>query len=155
MHPELTLRFSVEIRVDKPVVINATAEGGKRQLISILEGKVSGKINGFVLPGGIDSQIIHPDGTCHLSARYGLQTEFGPVYVENNGIRRIPAEWRNRLFDHDMSFFNDIPQQDIYFKAVPKFEVYSDELRWMTESVFICTGQRTASGVALKFYELL
>lgn len=155
MHPELKLSFSVEIRVDKPVVINATAEGGKRQLISILEGKVSGKINGFVLPGGIDSQIIQPDGTCHLSARYGLQTEHGTVYVENNGIRRIPLEWRNRLFDQDMSFFNEIPPEDIYFKAVPKFEVYGDELRWMNESVFICSGQRTAQGVSLKFYELL
>lgn len=155
MHLELKLSFSVEIRVDKPVVINATAEGGKRQLISILEGKVSGKINGFVLPGGIDSQIIQPDGTCHLSARYGLQTEHGTVYVENNGIRRIPLEWRNRLFDQDMSFFNEIPPEDIYFKAVPKFEVYGDELRWMNESVFICSGQRTAQGVSLKFYELL
>ncbi len=155
MHPELILRFTVEIQVDKPVVINATAEGGKRQLISILEGKVSGKINGFVLPGGIDSQIIQPDGTCHLSARYGLQTEHGTVYVENNGIRRIPVEWRQRLFDHDMSFFNDIPAQDIYFKAVPTFEVYSDALRWMTESVFVCSGQRTAQGVSLKFYELM
>lgn len=155
MHPELKLCFSVEIRVDKPVVINATAEGGKRQLISILEGKVSGRLKGFVLPGGIDSQIIHPDGTCHLSARYGLQTDQGTVYVENNGIRRIPAEWRKRLFDEDMSFFNQIPQEDIYFKAVPKFEVYSDALRWMTESIFICTGQRTAEGVSLKFYELL
>lgn len=155
MHPELTLRFTVEIRVDKPVVINATAEGGKRQLISILEGKVSGKINGFVLPGGIDSQIIQPDGTCHLSARYGLQTEHGTVYVENNGIRRIPVEWRHRLFDQDMSFFNDIPAQDIYFKAVPTFEVYSAALRWMTESVFVCSGQRSAQGVSLKFYELL
>lgn len=155
MHPELTLRFTVEIRVDKPVVINATAEGGKRQLISILEGKVSGKINGFVLPGGIDSQIIQPDGTCHLSARYGLQTEHGTVYVENNGIRRIPVEWRHRLFDQDMSFFNDIPAQDIYFKAVPTFEVYSEALRWMTESVFVCSGQRSAQGVSLKFYELL
>jgi hypothetical protein len=155
MHPDLTLRFTVEIRVDKPVVINATAEGGKRQLISILEGKVSGKINGFVLPGGIDSQIIQPDGTCHLSARYGLQTEHGTVYVENNGIRRIPVEWRHRLFDQDMSFFNDIPAEDIYFKAVPTFEVYSEALRWMTESVFICSGQRSAQGVSLKFYELL
>lgn len=155
MHPELTLRFTVEIRVDKPVVINATAEGGKRQLISILEGKVSGKINGFVLPGGIDSQIIQPDGTCHLSARYGLQTEHGTVYVENNGIRRIPVEWRHRLFDQDMSFFNDIPAEDIYFKAVPTFEVYSEALRWMTESVFVCSGQRSAQGVSLKFYELL
>ncbi len=155
MHPELTLSFSVEIKVDKPIVVNATATGGKRQLISILEGKVSGRINGLVLPGGIDSQIIQSDGTCHLSARYGLQTDQGTVYVENNGIRRIPEQWRKQLFDNDMSFFNQIPQEDIYFRAVPKFEIYSDSLRWMTESIFICVGQRTAEGVSLKFYELL
>jgi len=155
MQPELKYSFSIEIEVDKPVMVNATAEGGKRQLISILEGKVSGKITGTVLPGGIDSQIILPDGTCHLSARYGVQTDQGCVYIENNGIRRIPAQWRDRLFDEDMSFFNEIPQEAIYFKAVPKFEIYSESLRWMTESIFICTGQRTAQGVSLQFYELL
>lgn len=155
MQPELKHSFSVEIRVDKPTVVNATAEGGKRQLIAILEGKVSGRLTGSVLPGGIDSQIVHPDGTCHLSARYGLQTDQGCVYIENNGIRRIPEAWRSQLFGEDMSFFNQIPQEAIYFKAVPKFEVYSEALRWMTESIFICTGQRTAEGVSLKFYELL
>ncbi|KAB7895618.1 DUF3237 family protein [Rouxiella sp. S1S-2] len=155
MHPELKHSFSVEIRVDKPTVINATADGGKRQLIAIVEGKVTGRLTGSVLPGGIDSQIVHPDGTCHLSARYGLQTRQGCVYIENNGIRRIPEEWRNKLFGEDMSFFNQIPPEEIYFKAVPKFEVYSEALRWMTESIFICTGQRTAEGVSLKFYELL
>ncbi|MCC3703979.1 DUF3237 domain-containing protein [Rouxiella badensis] len=154
MHPELKHSFSVEIKVDKPIVVNATAEGGKRQLIAILEGEVSGRLRGQVLPGGIDSQIIHPDGTCQLSARYGLETSEGRVYVENNGIRRIPAEWREKLFSDDMSFFNLIPQEEIYFRAVPKFEVYSEALRWMTESIFICTGQRTAQGVSLKFYEL-
>ncbi|MEG3134398.1 DUF3237 domain-containing protein [Rouxiella sp. T17] len=155
MQPELKHSFSIEIKVDKPVMVNGTAEGGKRQLISILEGKVSGKISGKVLPGGIDSQIIHPDGTCHLSARYGIQTDLGCVYIENNGIRRVPAHWRDRLFDEDMSFFNEIPQDEIYFRAVPKFEVYSEALRWLNEAIFICTGQRTAQGVSLKFYELL
>lgn len=155
MQPELKFSFSIEIKVDKPVMINGTAERGKRQLISILEGKVSGRISGKVLPGGIDSQIIQPDGSCHLSARYGIQTDLGCVYIENNGIRRIPAQWRERLFDEDMSFFNEIPQDEIYFRAVPKFEVYSEALRWLNEAIFICTGQRTAQGVSLKFYELL
>lgn len=57
-----------------------------------------------MLPGGVDSQIIEPDGTCRLSARYALQVEEGTVYVENNGIRRVPARYHDQLFADDMRF---------------------------------------------------
>jgi hypothetical protein len=54
-------------------------------------------IRGHVLPGGVDSQIVEPDGTCRLSARYALHVEEGTVYIENNGIRRLPEEYIERL----------------------------------------------------------
>lgn len=55
---------------------------------------MSGRLNGRVLPSGVDSQIIQPDGFTELVARYG--PELGPeldgseqVYVSNTGIRRV------------------------------------------------------------------
>ena len=50
-----------------------------RQLIPILSGTLTGapegrypELRGTVLPGGVDSQVIRPDGRCELSARYGV-----------------------------------------------------------------------------------
>ena len=90
MTPELRHCFSITIQVDKPIIVSRSPQTGKRQLIPIVGGSVSGQLRGHVLPGGVDSQIIEPDGTCRLSARYALQVAEGTVYVENNGIRRVP-----------------------------------------------------------------
>lgn len=82
MTPELRHCFSITIQVDKPIIVSRSPQTGKRQLIPIVGGSVSGQLRGHVLPGGVDSQIIEPDGTCRLSARYALQVAEGTVYVE-------------------------------------------------------------------------
>ncbi|MBM5552688.1 DUF3237 family protein, partial [Klebsiella quasipneumoniae] len=102
----------------------------------------------------VDSQIIEPDGTCRLSARYALQVAEGTVYVENNGIRRVPAQYHDQLFADDMRFFSDIPPEAIYFRTVPTFEMDAPALSWLTTSLFICAGGRTQDGVMLDFYQV-
>lgn len=67
----------------------------------------------------------------------------GTVYVENNGIRRVPAQYHDQLFADDMRFFSDIPPEAIYFRTVPTFEVDAPALSWLTTSLFICAGGRT------------
>ncbi|XAW87816.1 DUF3237 domain-containing protein [Vibrio sp. CDRSL-10 TSBA] len=153
--PKLEFSFRIEIQVSKPVVVSNDKELGKRQLIPIESGVVSGALSGKVLPGGIDSQIIDKDGLCRLSARYAIETDQGQTfYIENNGIRRIPQEWREQLFSDDMSFFNQLAPEEIYFKTTPNFEVYSSELKWLTESLFVCSAQRSATGVFLDMYQV-
>lgn len=154
MTPALTHRFSITIQVAKPTLVSRSPETGKRQLIPIESGVVSGELTGHVLPGGVDSQIILPDGTCQLSARYAIQVEQGCVYIENNGIRRIPEAYRKHLFADDMSFFSELPPEDIYFRTVPRFEVDTPALSWLTDSLFICAGIRTRDGVMLDFYRV-
>ncbi|WP_423823283.1 DUF3237 domain-containing protein [Salinisphaera sp. SPP-AMP-43] len=156
MSPALEFSFRIEIAVEAPTRVSNDPVHGKRQLIPIRQGCLSGDLEGWVLPGGVDSQVIDRHGLCRLSARYAVETSDGErVYIENNGIRRVPPQWRERLFDADMSFFNDIPPEEIYFRASPTFEVYSDRLRWLTESLFVCDGQRTADGVYLDMYRVV
>mgnify|MGYP000533171287 CR=1 FL=1 len=111
MTPELRHCFSITIQVDKPIIVSRSPQTGKRQLIPIVGGSVSGQLRGHVLPGGVDSQIIEPDGTCRLSARYALQVAEGTVYVENNGIRRVPAQYHAFLaiFRQKPSIFAPCP----------------------------------------------
>ncbi|QOE03641.1 DUF3237 family protein [Bacillus amyloliquefaciens] len=94
--PSLKKVMSLQIEVDEPIVAGQTGLG-KRQLIPIRGGTVSGAVKGRVLPGGADAQIIRPNGRVDLSARYALETEEHEViYVENNGIRQVSEPFRQQ-----------------------------------------------------------
>lgn len=89
--------MSLQIKVDEPIVAGQTGLG-KRQLILIRGGTVSGAVKGRVLPGGADAQIIRPNGRVDLSARYALETEEHEViYVENNGTAKSVNRSASRL----------------------------------------------------------
>ncbi|HAZ55021.1 MAG TPA: DUF3237 domain-containing protein, partial [Franconibacter helveticus] len=55
----------------------------------------------------------------------------------------------------DMRFFNQLSAEDIYFRTAPVFEVSAPELDWLTNSLFVCSANRTASGVKLAFYRVV
>lgn len=110
--------FSISINVDNPIVVGQDEIVGRRQLIPIVSGEVTGEgFKGFVLPGGIDSQIIRPDGKCELSARYAIKLEDGAsIYVENNGIRTVPIQYVN-----DVKSGKFVDSSLYYFRTVPIF----------------------------------
>jgi hypothetical protein len=144
--------FTIEITVDKPIVVGQDEIVGRRQLIPILSGKVTGEnFNGKVLPGGIDSQIIRPDGRCELSARYAIQLEDGTaIYIENNGIRTVPDKYVEAVKNGEF-----VDPNAYYFRTVPTFEVYSEKYRWMNNSIFVCYAKRLPENVLLSFYKVL
>lgn len=141
--------FSIEIEVAPPILIGQDDIVGRRQLIPILSGKLVGSgIEGFVLPGGIDSQIIRPSGICELSARYGVKLSDGEtIYIENNGIRTVPEEYIEKVVNGEF-----IDPNLYYFKTTPKFEVYNPKYKWLTTSLFICSAKRLPTKVLLSFY---
>src|SRR5207248_1291200 len=66
---------------------------GDRRVIDILGGRVNGpKLSGRILPGA-DWQIVRPDGTADLTARYGIETDAGArVLVRSDGLRHGPPD---------------------------------------------------------------
>lgn len=143
--------FSLKVKVGDPILIGSCVKSGRRQLIPILEGEVVGeKINGKVLPGGVDSQVIKVNGVCELSARYAIKLDNGEsIYIENNGIRTVPKEFALDVFNG--KFINP----DLYyFRTVPKFEVYTDNYRWLTETLVVCEGKRYYDEVIIDFFKL-
>lgn len=143
--------FSINVKVDKPILVGQDDIVGRRQLIPIISGELIGKdIHGIVLPGGVDSQIIRPDGTCDLSARYGIKLDDGTgFYIENIGIRTVPNEYIELVKKGEF-----IDPSLYYFCTTPKFEVYNEELKWLTQSIFICKATRLPNSVILKFYSI-
>lgn len=144
--------FSVEVAVDKPILVGQDDVVGRRQLIPILFGKVSGKdFNGKVLPGGVDSQVIRPDGKCELSARYAIQLDDGAaIYIENNGIRTVPKE-----YVEDVKQGKFVDPKVYYFRTVPTFETYDEKYKWMMNSIFVCYATRLPETVLIKFYKII
>lgn len=143
--------FSIEVNVDAPIVIGQDEVSGRRQLIPIISGKLIGNnIQGEIMQGGIDSQIIRPNGICELSARYGIKLDDGEsIYIENNGIRTVPEEYVEKVKSGEF-----VDPSLYYFKTTPKFEVYSEKYKWLTTSLFICSAKRLPNKVVLKFYKV-
>ena len=142
--------FNVEAEVGPPIVIGQGSGVGRRQLVPILSGKVTGPggVKGVILPGGVDSQIIRPDGRCELSARYGIRMEDGAsIYIENNGIRTVPPEYAE-----DVLAGRFVDPGLYYFRTVPRFETYSETYRWLCNFIFVCSALRLPDSVLLKYY---
>ena len=59
--------------VDAPIEagqVTGLNSRGRRRIIPITGGKVTGRLNGTVLPGGADFQIVVSDTCADLDARY-------------------------------------------------------------------------------------
>ena len=72
---------------------------GERRVIGILGGSVQGpKLQGRILPGGADWQIVRSDGAADIQARYVIETEMGAhILVSSDGLRHGPPAVMERL----------------------------------------------------------
>ena len=142
--------FTITAEVATPIVVGQDDIEGRRQLIPITGGTVTGPNGekGTLLPGGVDSQVIRPNGRCELSARYGIRMDDGSsIYVENNGIRTVPAEHIETVLSGGF-----IDPALYYFRTVPTFETYSKKYRWLNDYIFVCYAIRQPENVLLKYY---
>jgi len=146
--------FTVSVTVATPVVVGQDNKNGRRQLIPITGGVVEGcdiagqNIRGEILPGGVDSQVIRPDGKCELSARYGVRLEDGrSFYIENNGIRTVPEAYVSQVLAGKF-----VDPSLYYFATTPIFEVYDESLRWLENHIMVCKAVREPDAVKIHYY---
>lgn len=144
--------FRILIVVDKPILVGQDDIVGRRQLIPILSGEVTGLgFKGTVLPGGVDSQVIRPDGKCELSARYAIKLNDGAtIYIENNGLRTVPSK-----YTEDVKAGKFVDPSVYYFRTIPILETYSEKYKWMMNNIFVCYATRLPENVLLTFYKIL
>lgn len=149
--PSLQLRFCVKAIVEEPIEIGRCDETlvGRRRLVPVTGGTVEGDgFNGVVLPGGVDSQVIHPNGKADISARYGLRFDDGTsIYIQNDGLRTVPAEDAKTVLEGGY-----VDPSHYYFVTSPQFEVYDESRQWMTQKLWVCTGIRKPDSVAISYY---
>jgi hypothetical protein len=122
-------------------------------MIPITGGTVTGpRLNGKVLAGGADFQLILGGGTqAHLDARYVIELDDGSrVFVQNTALRVASLENSQRIMNGQ-----PVKPEEIYFRCQPKLEATTPAWAWLSESQFIGTGRRAPDGVYLSFYRVL
>ncbi len=118
---------------------------GRRRMVPLLGGVVSGAFSARVLPGGADWQLVHPDGTVEISARYILETPEGAlIEVESKGIRVCSPEILARF---DLG--ETVSPDDYYFRTAMRFFTAAPALRHLNDRLYSCHGQRFPKAVRL------
>jgi len=147
------LEFAMEAHVEVGAALDiGCAPAGERRIIPVTGGTFEGPgLRGRVLAGGADWQIIRPDNTAELDARYTLETESGGlIYVRNRAIRHGSPEVLRKLRDGI-----PVDKSEYYFRSTPVFETAIPELQWMTRTIFIGDGERFPEYVTIRFWRVL
>lgn len=151
MEPKLVKAFEIRCSVAKPSFIGQDGKAGRRQLIAITGGELIGAAlpwHGTVLPDGVDSQVVRPNGRAELSARYGVKLDDGrSFYIQNDGIRTVPAEYVETVLSGGIA-----PAEVYYCVTKPEFEVYDDSLSVLTNKLFIVNATRYPDSISLEYY---
>jgi uncharacterized protein DUF3237 len=153
MEPVLATQYVFTITAHVSGITSAGDIGtGERRIIPIIGGEVTGKdINGKILPFGADFQIVRPDSSIDLEAKYALETDDGAViYVENRGIRRGPLELVQKLGRGEA-----VDPALIYFRTVPRFETGAPKYRWLMQNLFVASAARHAARVVIDVHQVL
>ena len=119
--PTLTHVFDIRAEIG-PAINGGQNPHGVRVTIPITGGEVTGKVNGKVIPGGADYQLVNPDQQrSELQAIYTIMTNDSvAIHVCTEGINRFAPD-------------------DSYFMTSPKFECdINSPYNWLNNRIFVC-----------------
>ena len=149
--PATRFAFAVKVKVGPIQDLGQTARGHRR-IVDILGGEVAGpRLAGEILPGGADWQVVRPDGTIEVVARYTIRSSSGAlIYVQNEGLRVASPEILARMSRGEL-----VPFEAYHFRTAPRFETAEPTLKWMERCTFVGIAARTPDRVAIGFHEVL
>ena len=149
--PQLEAICDLLVLIGTPIELGQTSIG-LRRIIPITGGTVQGAINGSILPGGSDTQLLLNQGQeGHLDARYVIETNQGEkVFVQNKALRVMSIENSLKMMRGER-----VNPDEIYFRSQPQFETSSPKLQWLSEHQFIGCGVRLPDAVLLRFFKII
>ncbi|MDM7854787.1 DUF3237 domain-containing protein [Cellulomonas alba] len=123
---------------------------GRRRIIPIIGGRVTGQVSGTILDVGADWQSIAHDGVAELDARYAFETADGAlIEIVNRGFRHGPTEVMEQLASGAPT-----PPESYYMRSTARLESGHPDYRWLNGMVFVGTGAREASAVQIDLYSV-
>src|SRR5687767_5538289 len=115
--PLLVPMTQVICAVDELVSLGA-APYGERRYVPLGGGTVRGpELNGSIVEGGIDWQLLRADGVLDIGAHYVVRTDDGAlIEVRSDGMRHGPADVMARLARGE-----NVPRDAYFFRTVMHF----------------------------------
>jgi hypothetical protein len=143
--------FTIAAELEAVVTLGRTPYG-ERRFVGITGGTVRGpKLNGRILPGGADWQIVRTDTAADIEARYIIEAESGArILVNSAGLRHGPPEVLEQLARGDK-----VDPALYYFRTVMRFETADPAADWLNRILALARGERAARSVRLEVYEVL
>ena len=148
----LASRLFMTIEIDAGAVIDVgDPGGGQRRHVALDGGRCQGDINGRVLPGGGDWQVVAADGSIEIGAHYAIETDAGQrIEVQSAGLRTAPPEVMVRLAAGEV-----VDPSLYYFRTVLRFRTGDPALARLNKILTVGVGERLPGLVRLKVYEVL
>jgi hypothetical protein len=152
--PELKIDFAFTVRasLESPIVVGP-APDGLRRFVPITGGSFSGPLlNGKVVPGSGDWQIVRSDGALSAEARYILETDDGVrMSVYNRGVRHAPPDVMAKLNNGEL-----VPATSYYFRTAATFEApVGSAHEWVNRTLFVATAEREPNTAVIHFFRVL
>jgi hypothetical protein len=144
--------FEISISLH-PVQDLGTTPMGTRRIVPVSGGTFKGdRLRGVVLSNAAaDWIVVRADGSVQLDVRLTLETDDGAlIYMTYRGVRHSTPEVAERLARGD-----PVDPDEYYFRTTPYFETSSEKYAWMNNIVSVAVGERLASGVKYKIFEIL
>jgi hypothetical protein len=149
IHCEFLMRVAAE--VGELMTMGGGPLGGRR-VVAITGGTFEGpQLQGAIVPGGADWQIVRADGVLDIDACYALRTDGGAlIRVVSQGFRHGPPEVLAALGRGE-----DVPPEKYFFRTVMRLESGAADLQWLNRTIAVSSAQRKARQVLLEAYQLL
>jgi hypothetical protein len=132
-----------------PVREMGAGRAGGRRIIPIVGGTVSGPLlSGKILNLGADWQTVFHDDCAELDTRYAFETDDGAlVEIINYGFRHGPADVIARLARGE-----DCNPDTYYMRTHARLETGDPRYAWVNKTLFVGTGARHKSTVAISLF---
>jgi Protein of unknown function (DUF3237) len=126
--------------------------GGRRRVVLIAGGWVEGPhLQGEILPGGADWQLVAPDGSVAVEARYTLRaSDGGLILVHARGVRNGDPAVLARLAAGE-----EVDPNEYYFRTSVTLETEAPAHAWVNGRLFFGVAVREPSAVLIDLYEIL
>jgi hypothetical protein len=141
----------VEAGLEDPLLVGAVPLGTRR-VIPIEGGTVQGpKLQGVILSGGADWQLIDRDGTAIIDTRYLMRTGDGTlIVITTQGFRHGPPDVLARVAAGE-----PVAPTEYYFRVAARLETdATGPHAWVNRTVFVAIAGRRQSSVGYDLYAL-
>ena len=147
--PRLELCCSLTVDL-APIREMGPGRAGKRRIVPIVGGSVSGRIAGRVMNLGADWQTIFAGGLAELDTRYAIETDDGAVIeVVNYGFRHGPDAVIAAIARGE-----DVDPASYYMRTHARLETGDPRYDWVNRTLFVGVGARAAVAVRIDLYAI-